>query len=281
MKLIYIAGTSHSGSTLLDLMLNAHSKIISGGELAMLNRQLRPRKSKKRLYVPCSCGAPSLHDCSYWKDVDLHSRSISGKSLPELDMSDMTHTNPEGAATAVLLKAMAAAANQEIVLDSSKLPRRLAHLLTFKEFEVHPIHLIREPKGQIHSVRRKHGGLIKHIARYQWVHEQIRRTLKDVRHSVVHYEELVRDPENTLRACLEPVGLAFEPQQLRWTEAAKHQVAGNGMRFRSSDTLVLDESWKEGLTQVQRVTIDIGTALSRSLLRKAPSVTWPRQARVA
>jgi hypothetical protein len=276
MKLIYIAGTSHSGSTLLDLMLNAHSDIISGGELAMLNRQLRPRKSKRRPYVPCSCGAPSLHDCTYWKSVDLHSRSISGKVLSELDLSDATAPGCELAATAVLLKAMAAAADKEILLDSSKLPGRLAYLLTFKEFDVHPIHLIREPKGQIHSVRRKHGGLIKHIARYEWVHEQIRRILKDVRHTVVHYEDLVRDPEHTLKACLEPVGLVFESQQLRWADAVKHQVAGNGMRFKSSDRLVLDESWKDGLSPMQQATIDIGTALSQSLLRKAPDMTWRR-----
>jgi hypothetical protein len=33
MRVIYIAGTSHSGSTLLDLMLNAHPEIISVGEV--------------------------------------------------------------------------------------------------------------------------------------------------------------------------------------------------------------------------------------------------------
>ena len=48
MRVIYIAGTSHSGSTLLDLMLNAHPAIFSAGEVLKLNRQLGidpPRKS--------------------------------------------------------------------------------------------------------------------------------------------------------------------------------------------------------------------------------------------
>ena len=39
--MIYIAGTSHSGSTLLELMLNAHPDVISVGELAKLKQQLR------------------------------------------------------------------------------------------------------------------------------------------------------------------------------------------------------------------------------------------------
>lgn len=33
MRLIYIVGTAHSGSTLLDLILNAHPQIVSVGEL--------------------------------------------------------------------------------------------------------------------------------------------------------------------------------------------------------------------------------------------------------
>ena len=47
MKVIYIAGTSHSGSTLLDLMLNAHPQIVSVGEMVNLNRQLTYKNSKE------------------------------------------------------------------------------------------------------------------------------------------------------------------------------------------------------------------------------------------
>ena len=41
MRVIYIAGTSHSGSTLLDLMLNAHPAIFASGEVLKHNRQLK------------------------------------------------------------------------------------------------------------------------------------------------------------------------------------------------------------------------------------------------
>ena len=59
MRVIYIAGTSHSGSTLLDLMLNAHPAIFSAGEVLKLNRQLGINHPRKQTGAPCSCGAPS------------------------------------------------------------------------------------------------------------------------------------------------------------------------------------------------------------------------------
>ena len=49
MKVIYIAGTSHSGSTLLDLMLNAHPEIISVGESINLPRHLGYKMPRKKV----------------------------------------------------------------------------------------------------------------------------------------------------------------------------------------------------------------------------------------
>jgi len=46
-------------------------------------------------------------------------------------------------------------------------------------------------------------------------------------HSVVHYENLVRDPPATLKTNLEPIGLSFDPRQLAWAEAEKHEIAAN------------------------------------------------------
>jgi hypothetical protein len=51
MRVIYIAGAAHSGSTLLDLMLNAHPEIVSVGEVLKLNRQLGYRDKLRALFV--------------------------------------------------------------------------------------------------------------------------------------------------------------------------------------------------------------------------------------
>jgi len=65
MRVIYIAGTSHSGSTLLDFMLNAHPAIFAGGEVLKLNRQFAVKNNRRETYVPCACGSPSLWQCPF------------------------------------------------------------------------------------------------------------------------------------------------------------------------------------------------------------------------
>jgi hypothetical protein len=104
--------------------------------------------------------------------------------MTDLEMLDYCEAG-ENAPNAVVFKAMADVSGKSFVVDSSKLPGRLSYLMRLTELDVYPVHLVREPKGQINSVVRKHGGFLKHIFRYELIHEQIRRALKSVPHSVV------------------------------------------------------------------------------------------------
>jgi hypothetical protein len=96
------------------------------------------------------------------------------------------------------------------------------------------------------------------------VSAQTRAKLKSVPHSTVRYEDMVRDPEQTLKRVLAPLGLKFHPLQLAWAEQPKHSFAGNHARFQTKSELVLDESWKYRLSRSQKLLIDFGTILSRS-----------------
>jgi sulfotransferase family protein len=276
MRVIYIAGTSHSGSTLLDLMLNAHPEIIAAGEVLKLNRQLAAQPSRKRSLAPCSCGAPTLWECPFWSEVDKRTRDSAGASLSDLDVQDYAPTQRGAAPNEIVFEAMAEVSGRNFIVDSSKLPKRLAYLLTLEGLDVYPIHLVRDPRGQINAVARKHGGFFKHIFRYELIHEQIRRSLRAIPHSVVHYEDLVRDPEVTLRSVLAPLGLCFDPRQLSWAEAEKHEVAGNHIRFDATSKLVLDEAWKQSLSSLQKLAIEVGTLRSRELLPKTSYVAGGR-----
>jgi hypothetical protein len=269
MKVIYIAGTSHSGSTLLDLMLNAHPEIASVGEVVSLSRQLAYKNPRKKLYARCSCGAPSLWQCDFWSRVNEITLQREGKALSELDVQDYGLANKKRSPNVVLFKAIFEASGKHFVVDSSKSPLRLAYLLQQSALEVYPVHVIRPPEGQIYSVARKHGGFFKHIFRYELVHHQIRRQLACIQHAVVPYEDLVLKPETTLDSVLKPLGLRFHPQQLCWAEAIKHNIAGNRVRRKSKSQLVLDEEWKNNLNFFQKWAINFGTAHSRRVNR-----TW-------
>ena len=85
---------------------------------------------------------------------------------------------------------------------------------------------------------------------------------------MVHYEELVRNPEQTLSGLMRELGLAFDPNQLQWAEPVRHNVGGNGMRRGTSSELKLDEKWRERFSLPQQMVIDAGTLLGRYPLVK-------------
>jgi sulfotransferase family protein len=267
MRVIYIAGASHSGSTLLDMMLNAHPEIISVGELLKLNRVKRSKSGKPK-FARCSCGAAGLLRCEFWSRVNERTLLSHGTSLADLDLNDCRHPAEGPDANSILFRAISEVSGKEFVVDSSKMPRRLKHLMGFDELNVYAIHLVRDPRGQIASVIAKNG-LMKSILYHEVVHAQTRSALKSVPHSIARYEDLVSTPEKTLGQILEPLGLRFDPRQLQWAEQVKHSFAGNHVRKQSKSELVLDEGWKHRLSPGQISLIKLGTVLSQNRMRRA------------
>jgi hypothetical protein len=246
-------------------MLNAHPEIVSVGELVNLPHQLMYKNIKKKNYRPCTCGAQSLWACEFWCGIMENIRQVTGISLSESDLQEL---NKSDELQAELFKSISKISGKNIIVDSSKLPSRLANLMRISDLEVYPIHLIRNPKGQVYSMTKKHGGFLKHVIRYELVHDRLYRQLRSVCHAVVHYEDLVAQPEQALSRILEPLGLVFHSQQLSWAEQAKHNVAGNRMRRQSHSDLILDEKWKSDLNSFQKSIIDLGTLGSRRILPK-------------
>jgi hypothetical protein len=228
-------------------MLNAHPEIISVGELKHLRRA--------GVGMPCGCGADSLEQCAFWSSVDRVLRKRTGKSLGQLDCFRKYSIQREGLAENVsLFHAISEASGKSFVVDSSKRPGRLKYLLGLQELDVYPVHLIRDARGQVLSMLRRQGGFAKHILRYRVINSLIHRAIKSVPHASIDYEELVRDPEPTLRRLLEPLGLSFSPKQMLWSDQERHLIAGNKMRW-EPERLVLDERWKESLSRFQQAAI--------------------------
>jgi hypothetical protein len=271
MRLIYIVGTAHSGSTLLDLMLNAHPEIISVGEVLKINRPPKVRRSLG-FKSACTCGAASLGECEFWSTIIRRIEDNEGKPLTDLNVQDYSDFDQEHAPNVVMFRAISEVSGRNFIVDSSKLPKRLRYLMQFDELDVYPIHIVRDAKGQIASILEMNG-LFKGILEYELVHEQIRRMLKSVPHSLVRYEDLVLEPKRTLESILEPLGLKFDPQQLAWAEPIKHNIGGNHVRRQKTSTLVLDEKWKHRLSVGQKLAIEFGTMRSRRLFSKYQAIT--------
>jgi hypothetical protein len=262
MKIIYIAGAAHSGSRLLDMMLNAHPDIMSVGEVLKLNN-VKYWKSGEVKPTRCSCGASGLLQCPFWSRVNTEIERRHDKSLADLNVDDYRARDERREPNTVLFEAIAAASGKNFIVDSSKMPRRLAYLLRCDALSVHPLHLIRSPRGQVASVIHRFG-LVQSIFRYEVVNAQTWATLKSVPHGVVRYEDLVLRPEQTLQRILAPLGLEFHPLQLAWAEQPKHSFTGNHARFQTKSELLLDENWKHRLSRLQRLLVNVGTIISRS-----------------
>jgi hypothetical protein len=299
LKIIFIASLSHSGSTLLDMMLNAHPDVISVGELKQLERfahqkKRRPEragkgpngrqesdKTPRRRLQPgrparphaCTCGAETLSECRLWSRVNERILATTGRSLGEMNVEN--YDDPEGFAAdnVALFQAISAASGKDYIVDSSKQRRRLALLAANPELDLFPIFLLRDPRGQIWSSMRravetearlgKGPGLDGLIANYIQTNREIYKLVRHRSHAVIRYERLVEDPEATLSGLMQQVGLTFNPLQLSWAAQERHNVGGNPMRWKGSSELKRDESWRGNLSVAQQLVINAATIPGR------------------
>jgi hypothetical protein len=172
---VYILGASHSGSTLLAMLLNAHPDLTTIGETA-------PGRMGEVDTYRCSCGR-LIQECPFWANVarrmqERHSEfrldnfgtefafpsnrlvnrflHFEHRGVVLEFMRDMLlrlspgwqAARPEIAARCRdLAAAVLAASGGRILVDSSKLAHRLKFLLRIPEFNVKVIHLVRDGRA--------------------------------------------------------------------------------------------------------------------------------------
>ena len=87
-QLVYVCGSGHSGSTLLDLLLGGHSKIAALGEA---HRIYLGAHHTSRLHR-CVCGA-ELSACPFWQNVARELERMLGVQDPDV-LQSMPTTDP-------------------------------------------------------------------------------------------------------------------------------------------------------------------------------------------
>jgi hypothetical protein len=251
-KVIFITGLGHSGSTL----------VMSVGELKQLGRFARFETSRKR--HPCTCGARTLWACPLWSRVSTLTKAASGQKIDQLNVENYGAVETFNRDNVVLFNAIAKASGKTYIVDSSKDHDRLRLLIANPTLDVFPIFVQRDPKGQISSyLRKKQGNLLKLIYRYVTSSRDIYDLVKRAPHAIVHYEQLVREPELTLSSLMHQLGLEYDPRQLDWAKQVRHNIGGNRMRRATESELRLDESWRHKLTLAQKLAIDAATIPAR------------------
>ena len=175
LKLVYILGASHSGTTLLALLLGSHREICTVGELKLTSL------GDPDNYL-CSCRA-RIKDCKFWQEVknrmaqkgvmfDIHKAGTDFRSVdsryagfllrplcrpPFLEsLRDMAlMISPRwrqmekeiSERNALLIETLLEITGKKIVVDSSKIGLRLKYLLKNPKLEVKVIWMVRDGRA--------------------------------------------------------------------------------------------------------------------------------------
>ena len=237
MKILYVVGCTHNGSTLLGRILNQHSRIFAAGELQYLDVYWGPTGRR------CSCGVHALR-CPVWSDVfwrfvdhDLRRfrlgristergvewvRAVAG-DRGSRGKSRFTDDNRR------LFEAIVAATGAEVVVDTSKSVWRLLPLWRAAGFPVYALHLVRSPESQIASRmdRSGRGFWRTAIAEYARVNLNVRLLFgSSPRYRRVRWEDFVDRPEEAVRAIGDWLGLSGEDPFAK-PVAEAHDLGGN------------------------------------------------------
>lgn len=262
---IYLLGTSYSGSTLLGYLLGAFPEVFNAGEIKQFNRipDLRERT--------CACGV-AVADCPFWSDVDFQAYRVYNKPTrtqklcgafrliaPATDLRKPHPPKTEDVEFLQLLhrKMCAGGYGNRYLLDASKSIYRLLHLLQYPELDLRIIYIERGIQGNVSSFIKAGEGFWRGLLTYKANHFLIPRLLRRIQHPNIHihYGRLCANPDEEFERLgqflnLDTSGLVEKVQQRTYhvftgSQSQRQFQAGFG-------GLQLDESWKERLTPMQK-----------------------------
>jgi hypothetical protein len=255
MKVVFILGSGHCGATLLDMLLDSHSKIVGVGEM---HNALRDRQ--------CTCGKYAF-ECPVWRNA-LGAEPWPRREIFRRKWDSLVNRGPYrlvathqpldieefSNATIAAYKKILAMKGAEILVDSSKEVERVEVLIKTTEIEPLVIHLVRDGRGATWSYVRKYKRLLPFF--YLWFFSNIKIELFRHRYEgaflFLRYEDLVDYPEETLRMLCHKIGVPFEPGMLKFRDKEHHQIEGNRMRF-ATDDIHRDDTWRREMPRSLRL----------------------------
>ncbi len=299
LPVVFVAGSGHSGSTLLALLLDAHPEIACVGEASVKPRIRRRGDSAQAV---CSCGT-RIGECPFWTEVfslvqaqglafgasewtndyrfehpfmqRLLNRacgSRSGRALIRGSASWLPgYRQRVSAIDAVNMAFMQAAltvSKARVFADTTKTMSRLLHLLRLPGLDIRVVGLVRDARGYAASAKRR--GISPLDAAGTWRKDQemiaaLVRERPTLPFHQLRYEDLCASPDTVLRELWSFCGVQDVPipQPL---SATAHHVLGNSMRMAGDIRIRVDQTWRQRLDDAEAAAV-LGVAgeLNRAL----------------
>lgn len=252
LRVVYIVGVGHSGSTLLDLLISSTPGVSSVGEMHYLTAQFEVGN--------CMCGT-SYQDCPAW--AASYERYTTATDLPE-DTREM--------------RSFLAATRSTIVVDSSKGVKRMCRLLRGNDISLQPMYLYREGQGVLHSRLKKRPPrsnleyvwrvvqlTIDFIVRHLYTIYRLHQT--GVEYQLVTYQSLTTNTEIVVRQLGENLGIPI-PSAVA-VDIPRHNIGGNRMRTGSTFEIRYNDAWKRELPMFAKVIFQLlGGGVLNTLVRR-------------
>ncbi len=289
-KVIYILGYGHSGSTLLDIILGHHDRIVSVGELA----EFDPCADASR--AQCSCGR-THRQCAFWRRIAerfqgaLLCRDTAFQTLPPtyfdnwsspISWHRLFHQHRQSSARyrkyqndlRAIYQFILELSGCPVVVDSSKSPCRAASLAWLRPaIDVRFIHLVRDGRAVSWSMirKRQRKGKAPLTSRQQrqvllrtlcgWIMvnlqaELVGRQLGRGRYLRIRYEDLFADQPWFFNRVAGIIGEDLDGLLRIVASGGElktgHIVAGNKIRRQARVTLRPDLEWRHKLPRRYR-----------------------------
>ncbi len=299
-RVLLLAGSGRSGSTVLANVLGSVEGVFCGGEIRYLwERGLRDDRL-------CGCGRP-FGQCPVWHAV--LTEAAAGGSPPDVDgliasarragrvrnvprmllgrsgERALRRLGEYPGEVARLYPAIAAATGCSLIVDSSKLPAYGWLLDRLPTVDLSVVHLVRDPRAAAYSWQRMKpladGAASPLMQRHSPAKSAALWDVWNLTASVLWrgsdrylrltYEDFVRRPRFWTERILELAGhdadlgpVFVDGRTARVSPS--HTVAGNPDRMRSGDvTLRLDDEWVTGMRRMDRAVVSALTAPLRRL----------------
>jgi hypothetical protein len=305
-KVLYIAGMTRSGTTLLDNVLNELPGFVGAGEVRSYWRAMREPRM-------CGCGS-LVSECAFWSEVAEWIASHGGpldvdrarflqrgvRSLP-LQLARLARAKRSGSSPgaeyaqlmARLYAGIAAVSGADVVVDSSKGPHDAYVISKFTELDLFVIHLVRDPRGVAYSWSRRAWNPDKPTGRdeqreasevaIRWV---TRNAITEIllarrlgpRFMRLRYEDFVRHPDHTIGQISAMCGAGRMPLPVSGDVISfgrNHNVSGNPSRLAGGAIRIRpDREWTERMARRPMLAATIGAA---PLLRRYGYEVRPRR----
>lgn len=306
-KVLYIAGASRSGSTILEKVINSIEGAVSLGEVSYLWE-----RGFKNNWM-CGCGQP-FNDCPFWDSVraGAYGEGLGGEAagrvagmswaterfrhLPLYFMGSMApafqnKVREYSDHIAKIYEGAGKAASARFLVDSSKHMHGFV-LKNMRQIDLHVLHLVRDSRATTFSwTRRKvyqqSGDGVIDLPRFNpwfsslhWIFDNLSAELLklyNVKYMRIRYEDFAEDPQRPVDGILRFIGeTGLEnpvDRNMLGKPAVHHSVSGNPVRFSNGPMEIkTDEQWKTGLPAFYRLLV---TAVTMPLLVRYGYIGFP------